>query len=81
MQSVKSFKTFQKNNVYSFRKIGKYIFIIFLLSSYIKVRFQQGGISGTHINFTPLLLGLVAFIMAEIFKEGNELEVENNLTI
>ena len=81
MQSVKNLKTFQKNNVYSFRKIGKYIFIIFLLSSYVKVRFQQGGVSATHINLTPLLFVLAAFIMAEIFKEGNALEEENDLTI
>ena len=81
MQSVKNLKTFQKNNVYSFRKIDKYIFMIFLLSSYVKVRFQQGGVSATHINLTPLLFVLATFIMAEIFKEGNALEEENDLTI
>ena len=81
MQSVKDLKTFQKNNVHSFRKIGKYIFMIFLLSSYTKVRFQQGGISDTHMNLTPLLFVLAAFIMSEIFKEGNALEEENDLTI
>jgi hypothetical protein len=81
MQSVKDLKTFQKNNAHSFRKIGKYIFIIFLLSSYVKVSFQQGGFSQTNINLTPLLFVLVAFVMAEIFKEGNALEEENDLTI
>ncbi|WP_343328261.1 DUF2975 domain-containing protein [Polaribacter staleyi] len=81
MQSVKHLKTFQKNNVNSFRKIGKYIFMIFLLSSYVKVNFQQGGFSSTNINFTPLFLMLIAFILAEIFKEGNLLQQENDLTI
>lgn len=81
MESVKNLKTFQSNNVASFRRIGKYIFIIFLLSSFTIIQFQQAGKSEIHLNFTPLLLMLVAFIMAEIFKEGNSLQDENDLTI
>jgi hypothetical protein len=81
MKSVKSLKTFEKNNVISFRRIGKYLLFIFLLTSYIRVEFQQGGFSGIHISFTPLFLMLIAFIMAEIFKEGNLLKQENDLTI
>ena len=81
MQSVKNLNTFQKNNVRSFRKIGKYLFIIFLLSSYFKLRFQQGGMTNFSLNFTPLIFMLIAFILAEIFKEGNLLQRENDLTI
>ena len=81
MQSVKNLNTFQKNNVRSFRKIGKYLFIIFLLSSYFKLRFQQGGMTNFSLNFTPLMFMLIAFILAEIFKEGNLLQQENDLTI
>ena len=81
MQSVKNLNTFQKNNVRSFRKIGKYLFIIFLLSSYFKLRFQQGVMTNFSLNFTPLIFMLIAFILAEIFKEGNLLQQENDLTI
>ena len=81
MESVKSLKTFQTNNVISFRKIGKYIFIIFLLTSYTSIQFENGGQSQIQFSFTPLLFMLFAFIMAEIFKEGNKLKVENDLTI
>ncbi|WP_299063400.1 DUF2975 domain-containing protein [uncultured Polaribacter sp.] len=81
MQSAKNHKTFQENNIKSFRKIGKYIFIIFLLTSFEILEFQQGGKSGIRIEFTSLILMLISFIMAEIFKEGNLLQQEKDLTI
>jgi hypothetical protein len=81
IESVKKLKTFQNNNVTSFRKIGKYIFIIFLLMSYTNVQFQEIGKIGFQLELTPLLFVLIAFIMAEIFKEGNSLQEENDLTI
>jgi len=81
MQSIMSFKTFRNENVKSFRRIGKYIFIIFLLSSYMSISFNYGGFSEFNISFTPLILMLIAFIMAEIFKEGLLLKQENDLTI
>ncbi|WNH08479.1 DUF2975 domain-containing protein [Thalassobellus suaedae] len=81
MQSVKHFNTFREDNIKSFRKIGKYLFMFFLLTCYFAVRFQDGGISGFSISFTPLILMLLAFVFAEIFKEGNFLMEENELTI
>lgn len=81
MESVKNLKTFHTNNAASFRKIGKYLFVIFLLISFVNVQFQQGGKSGIHIQLTPLILMLIAFIMAEIFKEGNLLQEDKDLTI
>ena len=81
IQSVKNLKTFQSNNVASFRKMGKYIFVIFLLASFTNIQFEQGGKNVMHIELTSLFLMLIAFIMAEIFKEGNLLQQENDLTI
>ena len=81
MESVKKLKTFQNNNVASFRKIGKYIFFIFILTSFVFINFENGGKSQINLSFTPLLFMLIAFIMAEIFKEGNLLKQENELTI
>lgn len=81
IESVKEIKTFQKRNVSSFRRIGKYLLVIFILMSYSSFTFQQGGISSFHISFTLLILSLLAYIMAEIFKEGRKLSEENKLTI
>lgn len=81
VQSVKSIQTFQINNAISFKRIGKYILAIFLLTCYHSIRFQQGGVSGFEFSFTLILLALLAFIMAEIFKEGSSLKAENDLTI
>lgn len=81
VQSVKNIQTFQINNAISFNRIGKYILAIFLLTSYNSIRFQQGGFSGFQVSITPLILMILAFIMSEIFKEGNSLKAENDLTI
>ena len=81
LQSVMSIQTFQIINVQSFRRIGIYILVIFLLTSYDYIVFQQGGFSRVHFSFTLLPLMILAFIMAEIFKEGNLLKTENELTI
>lgn len=81
IDSVKKIKTFQKVNVSSFKKIGKYLLIISVLMGYSSFTFQGGGKSGFHIYFTPLVLSLLAYIMAEIFKEGNNLLEEYKLTV
>ncbi|WP_111708464.1 DUF2975 domain-containing protein [Lutibacter citreus] len=81
IESVKSHKTFGIQNVNSFRKIGTYIVVSVLFTMYTSVNFEQGGYSGFSISFNQLFLALIAFIMAEIFKEGNILKEENNLTI
>ncbi len=81
VESVKEIKTFQKVNVSSFKKIGKYLLILSVLIGYSFFTFQEGGKSSFHIPFTPLVLSLVAYIMAAIFKEGNHLLEEYKLTV
>ena len=81
INSVKNLQTFQNNNVNSFRKIGKFIFMIFLLMSFSLTPIKEVSKVGFHIEFTPLILTLLAFILAEIFKEGSLLKQENDLTI
>ncbi|NQY27942.1 MAG: DUF2975 domain-containing protein [Flavobacteriaceae bacterium] len=88
IQSVKRLDTFRLNNILSFRQIGKYsilYFILtllyFILSFNNTLYFGQGGFSQTSISFTPLLFALISFILAEIFKEGNKLQQENELTV
>jgi hypothetical protein len=81
MKSVQSLKTFRNDNVKSFRRIGQYVFVYFLLSSFYSYQFNEVGYSGFALSFTPLIVMLLAFIMAEIFKEGNLLLEDKELTI
>ncbi|MFG6687960.1 DUF2975 domain-containing protein [Mariniflexile sp. HNIBRBA6329] len=81
MQSVRDVKTFRKNNVQSFRRIGQLLIGCAILTSYTAFRFENGGFKGVSIPFTTLFLILFAFIMAEIFKEGVLMKEENDLTI
>lgn len=81
IESVKEIKTFQKRNISSFTRIGNYLLVIFILMSYSSISFEQGGISRLYISFTFLILSLLAYIMAEIFKEGSKLLEENKLTV
>ena len=88
IQSVKRLDTFRLNNIISFRKIGKYLILYFVLTLlYFTLTFEnslyfgQGVFSQTSISFTPLLFALISFILAEIFKEGNKLQQEKDLTI
>ncbi|QYA24613.1 DUF2975 domain-containing protein [Gramella sp. MT6] len=81
IRSVKKLSTFHQTNVIAFKKIGKYCLLIFLLSifNYWKIGdFSRASIS---IYLTPLLFALFAFILSEIFKEGNNLKNENELTV
>jgi len=81
IQSVKNFNTFRKNNVLSFRRLGKYLIIVYVLSSYSIIHFKDASISEFNFTFTPLIFILCSYILAEIFKEGNVLMEENNLTV
>ena len=88
IQSVKRLDTFRLNNIMSFRQIGKYLILYFILTLLYFILsfnntlyFGQGGFSQTSISFTPLLFALISFILAEIFKEGNKLQQENELTV
>lgn len=79
--SVRSFKTFSTQNVRLFRKIGVYIIWIAILSSYSILRFESGTKIRWSLTFFPLLYALLAFVFAEVFKEGSRLKQENDLTI
>ncbi|MBC7914584.1 MAG: DUF2975 domain-containing protein [Pyrinomonadaceae bacterium] len=79
--SVRAIETFKNSNIHSFRKIGKYQLLLFVLSSVTYVMFKQGSFFKISIGFTPLILMFAALIMAEIFKEGNKLQEENQLTV
>lgn len=81
LKSVEQLQAFQLRNVEAFRKIGKYTSFVFILSSVSLVVAQQSFKFGLAFQQTPLLVMLAAFILAEIFREGNRLHQEEQLTV
>lgn len=81
LNSVKSSKTFQQTNVTAFRKIGYYSLTIAGLSLISYWEFGDFSKNSFSISLNNLIIPLFAFILAEIFKEGNNLKEENQLTI
>lgn len=81
IKSVQNLTTFQNENFKSFRRIGQYGFVYFLVTSFYSYDFNHVRSSGFIISLTPLIVMLFAFIMAEIFKEGSLLREEKELTI
>jgi hypothetical protein len=81
IESVKSIETFHQKNILSFRKMHKYLFIIFILSSITIINAQEANFYSYSLQLTPLILSVAALVMAEIFKQGNQLLEESQLTI
>lgn len=81
IRSVIQTETFRQRNILSFQRMQKYLFIIFILSSVTSIDAQQASFHSYSLQFTPLILSMTALIMAEIFKQGNQLLEENQLTI
>lgn len=81
LKSVRKLETFHQTNVEAFRKIGYYCLLITGLSTFNYWAFSDYTKSSFSISINVLLISLIAFILAEIFKEGNNLMEENQLTI
>lgn len=81
LKSVRKLETFHQTNVRAFKKIGSYCLIISGLSIFNYWEFNDYAKSSISISFNILFIALIAFILAEIFKEGNNLMEENQLTI
>lgn len=81
MLSVKSIKTFSRTNVKRFRQIGIYVVFVSILMSYTVLRFENGNQTISNTSLAPIIYVVLAFVMAEIFKEGEGLREENDLTI
>lgn len=79
--SVEKLESFHQTNVSAFKNIGSYCFIIFGISIFSYWGFDDYAKSSISIHLYILLIALIAFILAEVFKEGNNLLEENQLTI
>lgn len=81
LKSVRRLKTFKAINVGAFRKIGYYCLGIAALSFFNYWGFENYTKSSISVSLDVILIALIAFILAEIFKEGNILMEENQLTV
>jgi hypothetical protein len=81
IRSVQDFQTFRTENIQSFRKIGKYFLVIFLISGLHFISTGSDSFFSIEFETTPLILMLLAYILAEIFKEGHALAEAEKLTI
>ncbi len=79
--SVKNLQTFRNTNVHAFRKIGFYCLLISFLNIFSYYEFSNYSKITFSISLNTLPFALFAFILSEIFKEGNNLKKENELTI
>lgn len=79
--SVKKLETFRNTNVNAFRKIGFYCLLISFLNIFSYYEFGDYSKITFSISLNALPFALLAFILAEVFKEGNNLLEENQLTI
>jgi hypothetical protein len=81
IQAVKLVQTFREQNVKSFQKIAAYLLWIFIISSFTFIAAGKTGHFSFDFSFTTLVLMLASYILAEIFKEGNRLYEEEQLTV
>ncbi|WP_299824283.1 DUF2975 domain-containing protein [uncultured Pontibacter sp.] len=81
IKSVKGLETFRSSNSKAFRKIGKYCLGIALLSAFKWIGLEGHSFFGLYFQFMPLAFAMAAFILAEVFEEGNKLYEAEQLTI
>ncbi|MUP45973.1 DUF2975 domain-containing protein [Gramella sp. BOM4] len=79
--SIKTYRAFQETNTYQFKRIGKLLVYCFIIVSLDLSYEEENFRIGFSPELTYLLLGLLSLVIAEVFKEGNRLREENELTI
>ena len=81
IKSVKGLQTFRSSNSNAFKNIGLGCLGIALLSAFKWTGVNGYSFFGLYFQISPLAFALGAFILAEIFKEGNKLYEAEQLTI
>ena len=77
---------FNAKSSQNFITAGKYFFISGILGGLFDVTlfFRSGGTTGFSVfgqNFLLIILAFVLYIIVDIIKNGNELQIDNDLTI
>jgi hypothetical protein len=81
LKSVQAFEPFNATNVKSFRRIGYFLVAMLVLNSFHFLSTNTTSSISFSINYTLLIFMLIAFILAEIFSEGEKLYEQEKLTI
>ncbi|MEX0968453.1 MAG: DUF2975 domain-containing protein [Bacteroidia bacterium] len=81
IRSMKSLQTFRDNNVRQFQKIGSAFLVLALFNTFYFMEVSGHAVINFMVPFNSLLAALLGFLLAEIFKEGNRLMEENQLTV
>lgn len=81
IQSIRSLSAFREDSIRHFKRIAGLMLTSFIISSF-GMSFVDASLS---LKFSPelqyLLFALVSMVLAEVFKEGNRLWEDNQLTI
>lgn len=77
IKSINSLKTFAEGNIKAFQNISLYAFIIFCvqITKILPEKISLG------FHFEPLIGAALAYVLAEVFKEGHQLMKESELTV
>ncbi|MGJ3234428.1 hypothetical protein [Marivirga sp.] len=75
--NIKSIKTFAKDNVKAFSNLSRLSIILLL----IHIPTLSSGKIGIRLEFNYLFLAFAAIILTQVFKEGQNLMEENELTV
>lgn len=81
LKSVQDLETFNSRNVKAFRTLGYLCLAMAALNSVLLLSTNQDAVKNFSVDFNFLYFMLAAFIMAEIFKEGQNLSEQDQLTI
>jgi len=90
IRSIKNYSTFHSNNVKVFMNIGFCFLLLFIIQIFPSLTTFDMKFADRPMNFVAvtwnfqtkfLILFIFSFILSEVFREGNKLKEENELTI
>lgn len=81
VRSIKNRQVFYAENIKAFRHLGQLFLSWWFVSWFILREADKGYSIGINIALPLLVCSLVAFVLAEVFREGNRLYEEQQLTI
>jgi hypothetical protein len=81
IRSIKSLETFKQNNINAFRKIAMIFLVIFGLNIFDVTQNSEQLQMTFQLSLEHLLAAAACYILSEVFKEGNKLMEDNQLTI
>ncbi|SMG07669.1 Protein of unknown function [Marivirga sericea] len=81
IKSIESLSTFKLDSIIYFKRIGLVMLLSFVLSCFDLSYLDHSLSISFSLELQYLLFAFIAYTMAEVFKEGNSLLEENQLTI